>query len=281
VTRVIIVDDDTQQLDLLQSTLRGNGWDVDTAHHGVEALVMARLDPPDLIISDLLMPLMDGYTLLRTWKTDDVLRRIPFVMLAATHTDPSYERLALDLGADAFVLKSAEGDAIVELLQAVVSEPGASSWKPAPHSPPEIRRHLEPESKLTRLNEAERVLIERDREVHRTLQAAHVALWVWDVDSVAMEWPVGGKELWGGDAAVHSPRSYDEFDAQVHPDDRAALQGSLRHALATESLCEHHFRITRRDGVVRAIAARGSALEESANPHARMAGVMIVLPESR
>jgi len=79
-TRVLIVDDKAENLDLLRALLQGHGCEVDEARHGAEALVKARQAPPDLIISDLLLPVMDGYTLLRHWKADERLKPIPFVV---------------------------------------------------------------------------------------------------------------------------------------------------------------------------------------------------------
>ena len=88
---VLIVDDDAQNIYLLQSILSGNGYTVTTAANGAEALEKARAELPDMIVADILMPVMDGFELCRTWKTDALLRDVPFVFYTATYTDPRDE----------------------------------------------------------------------------------------------------------------------------------------------------------------------------------------------
>jgi CheY-like chemotaxis protein len=118
-TRILIVDDKEENLYYLQALLKGHGYEVVDAKHGAEALVKARQQLPDVIISDLLMPVMDGYTLLRHWKVDNTLKRVPFIVYTATYTEPEDERLALSLGADAFILKPAEPEDFIQRLHEV------------------------------------------------------------------------------------------------------------------------------------------------------------------
>ncbi|WP_019938941.1 EAL domain-containing protein [Bordetella sp. FB-8] len=117
--RVLIVEDKEENSYYLRALLQGNGYQVELAQHGAQALVMARQAPPDMVISDLLMPVMDGYTLLRYWRADERLRQIPFVVYTATYTEAEDERLAYDLGADEFILKPCEPDVFMEKLRAV------------------------------------------------------------------------------------------------------------------------------------------------------------------
>ena len=121
-THVLVVDDNRENLYLLRALLQGNGFTVDEANNGADALARAGITRPDLIISDLLMPVMDGYTLLRRWKADTRLKSIPFVVYTATYTDPKDQRLALDLGAEAFILKPAEPDAFMACIGGVLEK---------------------------------------------------------------------------------------------------------------------------------------------------------------
>lgn len=114
---VLIVDDNAENLYLLRALLQGHGHSVDEASDGSEALAQARQRPPDLIISDLLMPVLDGYSLLQQWKGDEQLKAIPFVVYTATYTDPQAQRLAFDLGADAFLVKPTEPEPFMEHIQ--------------------------------------------------------------------------------------------------------------------------------------------------------------------
>ncbi|MBK8129215.1 MAG: response regulator [bacterium] len=86
-TRFLIVDDDIHNLYMLHALLEGHGFVVETAVNGQEALEKARVTPPDMIISDILMPVMDGFSLCRAWMQDKQLQPIPLIFYTATYTD--------------------------------------------------------------------------------------------------------------------------------------------------------------------------------------------------
>jgi CheY-like chemotaxis protein len=66
--RILIVDDNGENLHYLRVLLQGGGYSVMAAENGADALKLAIQDPPALIISDILMPVMDGFSLCREWK---------------------------------------------------------------------------------------------------------------------------------------------------------------------------------------------------------------------
>ena len=120
--KVLIVDDQEQNLYLLKTMLSGNGYQVLEAANGAEALALARTGPPDVVISDILMPVMDGFSLCQEWKKDTGLRDIPFVFYTATYTDPKDEEFALSLGAARFMVKPVETDEFISMLKQLLSE---------------------------------------------------------------------------------------------------------------------------------------------------------------
>jgi two-component system cell cycle sensor histidine kinase/response regulator CckA len=121
VPRILVVDDSSQNRYLLEVLLKGSGYEVSVASNGAEALDSALANPPDLIISDLLMPVMDGFSLCRKWKSHEQLQTIPFVVYTATYTEPKDEELALSLGADRFVTKPQEPDVLIQIISDVLS----------------------------------------------------------------------------------------------------------------------------------------------------------------
>jgi PAS domain S-box-containing protein len=124
---ILIVDDTPQNLYFLEVLLKGNGFAVRFANNGGEALESARNSIPDLIISDILMPVMDGYTLCRECKADERLKRIPFIFYTATFIEKSDERLALGLGATRFVVKPQEPDVLLAIIREVLAGTATSA----------------------------------------------------------------------------------------------------------------------------------------------------------
>ena len=163
---VLLVDDNPQNLYLLQVLLSANGFQVEGAANGAEALERARRDPPDMVISDILMPVMDGFTLCRAWKEDERLQHIPFVFYTATYTDPKDEDFARSLGADRFLIKPLEPDKFLTLILETLKN--CQAGQPvAPRQPVEEAEYYKEynatlirklEDKMLQLEKANRIL---------------------------------------------------------------------------------------------------------------------------
>ncbi len=90
--KILVVDDDPTLRELLQIRLESNGYEVITASDGVHGFAEAKRIHPDLIVLDVSMPAMDGYSLVKELKWHDDLKTIPILILTAkTHTEELFE----------------------------------------------------------------------------------------------------------------------------------------------------------------------------------------------
>lgn len=120
--KILIVDDNKVNLYLLETLLTKKGYEVESTLNGAEALQKLRSEQFDLIISDILMPVMDGFQLCREVKGDDNLKNIPFVFYTSTYTDGKDEDFALKLGASKFLRKPTEPDKFIRIIQEIMSD---------------------------------------------------------------------------------------------------------------------------------------------------------------
>src|SRR4030042_1495025 len=120
--KVLIIDNQESNRYLLKSLLEANGWQVAEAADGKKALEMLEEGAYDLVISDILMPVMDGYQLCREVRSRVRLRNLPFVFLTATYIDQKDEAFALKLGADRFYRKPIGPRIFMDEIQALMEE---------------------------------------------------------------------------------------------------------------------------------------------------------------
>ncbi len=120
--KILVVDDYEQNRKLLKVLLEAERFEVVTAPNGIEALKVMDRSMVDAIISDVLMPRMDGYRLCHEIRTSSQFKAIPFIVYSATYTSPSDEKVALDFGADKFLRKPASPEEIIGALHEVMKE---------------------------------------------------------------------------------------------------------------------------------------------------------------
>jgi two-component system response regulator CpxR len=121
--RLLLADDDEELCEMLREYLRGEGFEVDVAHDGEAALTMASEDGYDLVVLDVMMPLLNGFDVLRQLRHKSL---IPVLMLTARDGDVD-SIVGLELGADDYLPKPCNPRVLVARIRAVLRRAGAES----------------------------------------------------------------------------------------------------------------------------------------------------------
>jgi CheY-like chemotaxis protein len=131
---LLVVEDIPNILELLDLTLRFNGYEVVTARNGQEALDVIESRRPALIITDILMPRMDGFSLIYHLRTNRQTRDIPVVFLSATYVSAEDKAFATTLGATKFIEKPIDTKAFLLTISELLDQPPESSPVPLKES---------------------------------------------------------------------------------------------------------------------------------------------------
>lgn len=176
---ILVVEDSELDRRLLMDTLSRNGFTPMEATDGVEALSILNSKKVDVIIADILMPNMDGFSLCQNIRKSDALKSIPVLMYTATYKSANDENLAFMVGATRFLLKPAPEEVLIETLRELTSEIHLSSV-PKRTAPDELvvmrqynsvliakleKRNLDLEKAQERLMQTNQDLITRTREI--------------------------------------------------------------------------------------------------------------------
>ena len=168
---ILIVDDDPINLKLLRAQLEGEGHAVFDAHDGVDALALLERQRVDAVISDILMPRMDGYSLCHEIRKHARLHDLPIIIYTSTYTSPGDQKLALDMGADKYLTKPVSVETLVAALHEVGAQPHAA---PRPDALREVEVLKEYNERLvSKLKEKNTELLATHEELQGLLVAAN------------------------------------------------------------------------------------------------------------
>jgi two-component system cell cycle response regulator DivK len=103
-TRILIVEDNEDNQELMRFLMERAGYEVISAENGVQGLELAKSEKPDIILMDLSLPELDGWSAATKIKQDDDLKNIPLIAVTA-HTLPGDRRKALEAGFDNYISK--------------------------------------------------------------------------------------------------------------------------------------------------------------------------------
>ncbi|MES0338968.1 MAG: response regulator [Anaerolineales bacterium] len=129
---ILIVEDIPHILELLEVTLKFKGYDVITARNGDEALNALLTEKPALILTDILMPRLDGYALAQEVRSNPETRDIPIIFLSATFITPEDKEFAMRLGAVRFLEKPIEASELLLSVAEVLTGEPFEQPKPLP-----------------------------------------------------------------------------------------------------------------------------------------------------
>lgn len=142
--KILIIDDKEEARYLLEILLINQGYDVISSINGKEALAILEKAQVDLIISDILMPEMDGFKFCRTIKENEFTQNIPFIFYTATYVEKKDEEFALSLGADLFLRKPMPPKELLEEIEKMITKIKQKDF----HTK---KTHLQPESEMYKL----------------------------------------------------------------------------------------------------------------------------------
>ncbi len=270
--KILIAEDDEDSRAMLTSILTGYGYEVISCGNGIEALRLARTNQPNLIISDILMPEMDGFELCCQTKADAELKNIPFIFYTATYTDHCDEELAMAISASRFLVKPLEPQTLIGIIQEIMAASRTEKLPVPQKSIKEISElkemHLHSVSrkldKKTKMLEREREVLKKNEERLKKLtkqlsKAQEIAhLGSWELDPVSDE-PDCSDEMYrifefAPKAFSQSTRPfYKVFVDTIHPDDRKYVFNAYTAFVRNRRPYNIEYRLLMKDGRIKYI----------------------------
>ena len=119
--KVLYIEDDTEHCLMLSNLLASQGFTVETARNGLEGVEKTREWEPDMILLDLLLPLMDGFGVMNTLKEDPTTQNIPILVISAWPTADNRKRVR-EAGAQGFITKPFQAEELINTIRECLSQ---------------------------------------------------------------------------------------------------------------------------------------------------------------
>lgn len=220
---ILIVDDHPTNLKLLRVILESENYEVVEARDGLDALAVLDEQNIDVVISDILMPNADGYSLCSEIRRNERLQNLPIIIYTASYTSISDEKLAYDFGADQFLRKPASP---TELLKAIDASVSSERRKPT-RSPEESDVFKQYSERLAeKLEEKNLQLHERTLELHTTnsklrhmLAHSPAVLYTFRIEGNRISPSIVSDNVERIFGAAPSSITYEWWVKNIHPED--------------------------------------------------------------
>ena len=227
--KILIAEDDENSRLLLESILLSLGHSVHIAADGDQAWQMVRIERPDLIITDILMPGIDGFELCRRIRADAGLKQIPIIVYSATYIDRRDEEMALAVGANRFIIKPVEPIEMVRQIAEVAAAnklPGSSTaYSEADLNAMHVERlQAKLRRKLIQLGRERSALRNSEERLRLALAAADLGVFEWRLDTNEVNTDSRVNELLLSNAGALRT-DWLNLLTYLHPDDRSELTG--------------------------------------------------------
>ncbi len=253
--RTLIVEDNRTSSKLLQAVLDAEGYETCVAFDGQAALEILKTTKIDCIVSDVTMPIVDGYRLLYEIKENEHYKNIPFIFYTATFTSQEDEQFAMILGASKYIHKPNGIKEIVSSIKDLLSDTYDTSTKTSlPKESWVMKKYSELLFKQLekQVNELEITKASLQKSEMRLMEAQEMAqMGNWEIDLNT------NKHLWSdqmykvfGIKNGEEP-SLEMYMSLIHPEEKEHLAHSVEKAFSTRQASSCHFRFIPTEGIVR------------------------------
>jgi PAS domain S-box-containing protein len=262
--RVLLADDNADLRDYISRLLVDHGYEVDAVSDGQAALAALRAQRPDILVTDVMMPGLDGFGLLMAVRADAALRDLPTVMLSARAGDDAKVQ-GLDAGADDYLTKPFSAR---ELLARVAANIAMAR----------LRREA---AEAVRASEAK--AHEQAERVQLALDAgAIIGTWVWNLRTNRLVGDERFARSFGLDPAqCRAGLAVEDVLASIHDEDRATVEAEIGAAVQRGGPYRCEYRVRQHDGVFRWIEANGRVDHDANGTPIRFPGVLIDIDHRR